>query len=223
MTQADLDQRTYDRIISALCVASHEMGCWVSPSNVTSQSRLNKYTRVRHIAAYILCEVFGMHNDRAAALICRERTSAIHAVKTVRQVVPIDPIYGNLYHRTMALLGIQHDAIVPCLDIPIILNRNDRIRTCDEPIRTDAKTYRMPRKWLDEVLAPWVRPKKEKPVRFVQPEETTIKPVMWSAEEKEELRRWRRDTRGQIECYDTKSGKTGYRKPSEKGVKALRR
>jgi hypothetical protein len=172
--------KRFEAILHCVMQANSEMGCDVSIKDIVSSTRKNKVVRVRHISSLIAKEQGFISYPKIAKRLSKDHSSVLYSVKKCRWLILNDPIYGNLYARSMQLLGLPVKEGV-CQQMPVIPYDYDN-HLCDRPIRLGNGFYVIPRPWrgddpqhkpMNKTSAP---KKAKKPRRPVGP--TGIEPVV---------------------------------------------
>lgn len=195
--------RKMDSIARAAIKAVSEMGMITTMKGVKSKARELNHLLPRQIAC-LICreEIPDVSVVFLGKWMNRDHSSISHYNVYASAAVASNPLYGNAYHRTRVLLGMdpfKHKK--PNMGIPTV-GRSNKTEWCSRPFRLTKRMrdiidvkYMIPRDWLDNKGIPKELTDPPQVIQQEQPSPTKeskpIKTYEWTKEQLVELRKWR--------------------------------
>lgn len=96
-----------DRIIRAVCVASHEGGYQITPNDIMRKTREKEVVRCRHMVMFIARYHYLMTLEGIGKMLGKNHASVIHAGKMMANAIPRYPEHGRLYMGALTYLNLQ--------------------------------------------------------------------------------------------------------------------
>lgn len=97
-----------DRIIRAVCVASHEGGHQITPSDLMQKTRKKEVVRCRHMVMFIARHHYLLTLGGIGEMMGgKDHASVVHAVKMMANAIPRYSEHGRLYTGALTYLNLQ--------------------------------------------------------------------------------------------------------------------
>jgi hypothetical protein len=156
-------ERTYERCMTAVVTATHEMGLNVTRHEIESDMRYIRVSMARQAITCAMVELHGIPHPEISAMMGRERTTVIYYHKQGLLMAKMDPVTGTLMRRVWSLLGNSAPEWACDKDPERIFDsKTAALAFLPGGVRVEKDVWRCPRPWMGET-ADSIRPFHFKP------------------------------------------------------------